>query len=149
MFLTERLREGTAYARGKKRRFGRRASATKVASLVLSAASTVILGLQDLNAWADLALACVAVVTLLGAVEPFFDWRSRAVLMEEAQYRFHRLADDLAYLLATTPPEELTVERIDGLFARYQLVWDDLSRGWLDHRRETGTPGPPGTGPGA
>lgn len=106
---------------------------------MLSAASTVILGLQNLDPWAGLALACVALVTLLGAVEPFFNWRSRSVLMEEAQYRFRRLADDLEYLLATTPADELTFDRLDEVFGRYQTIWDDLGRTWLEHRREPGT----------
>ncbi|MGW5347110.1 DUF4231 domain-containing protein [Streptomyces sp. HUAS TT3] len=134
--LLDKIRQGNDYARGKKKRFGRSASVTKVATLVLSAASTVILGLQDLNAWAGLALACVALVTLLGAVEPFFNWRSRWVLMEEAQHRFRRLADDLEYLVASTPADELTFDQLGEVFGRYQTIWDDLSRTWLEHRRE-------------
>lgn len=134
--LLEKIRQGNDYARGKKKRFGRSASLTKVATLVLSAASTVILGLQNLNAWAGLALACVALVTLLGAVEPFFNWRSRWVLMEEAQHRFQRLADDLEYLMASTPADALTTDQLGEIFGRYQAIWDDLSRTWLEHRRE-------------
>ncbi|MFJ9648875.1 DUF4231 domain-containing protein [Streptomyces sp. NPDC004244] len=134
--LLDKIRQGNDYARGKKKRFGRSASVTRVATLVLSAASTVILGLQDLNAWAGLALACVALVTLLGAVEPFFNWRSRWVLMEEAQHRFRRLADDLEYLVASTPADELTFDQLGEVFGRYQTIWDDLSRTWLEHRRE-------------
>ncbi|WP_327286293.1 SLATT domain-containing protein [Streptomyces sp. NBC_01205] len=135
-FLLDRIRQGNDYARGKKKRFGRGASVTKVATLLLSAASTVILGLQNLDAWAGLALACVALVTLLGAVEPFFNWRSRSVLMEEAQYRFQRLADDLEYLVASTATHELTFDQLDVIFGRYQTIWEDLSRTWLEHRRE-------------
>ncbi|MFD8866221.1 SLATT domain-containing protein [Streptomyces sp. NPDC059590] len=135
-FLLDKIRQGNGYARGKKKRFGRSASITKVTTLALSAASTVILGLQNLNAWAGLALACVALVTLLGAVEPFFDWRSRWILMEEAQYRFQRLADDLEYLMASTAADELTFDQLNEIFGRYQTIWDDLSRTWLEHRRE-------------
>ncbi|MFE5482287.1 DUF4231 domain-containing protein [Streptomyces sp. NPDC056527] len=135
-FLLERIHQGNGYAHSRKRRFGRSASLTKVATLVLSAASTVILGLQNLNAWAGLALACMALVTLLGAVEPFFNWRSRWVLMEEAQYRFRRLADELEYLLATTAADDLTFDQLGEFFGRYQAIWDDLSRTWLEHRRE-------------
>lgn len=135
-FLLDKIRQGNGYARGRKRRFRRSASATKVATLALSAASTVILGFQDLNAWADVALGCVALVTLLGAVEPFFNWRSRWVLMEEAQHRFQRLADDLEYLMASTGPDALTFDQLSEIFGRYQVIWDDLSRTWLEHRRE-------------
>ncbi|MFF3684467.1 SLATT domain-containing protein [Streptomyces sp. NPDC002187] len=134
--MLDKIRQGNGYARGREKQFARSASVTKVATLGLSAASTVILGLQNLNAWAGLALACVALGTLLGAVEPFFDWRSRWILMEEAQYRFQRLADDLEYLVASTPADELTFDQLDEIFARYQAIWDDLSRTWLEYRRE-------------
>ncbi|MFI8916470.1 DUF4231 domain-containing protein [Streptomyces sp. NPDC053513] len=133
----DKIRQGNGYARGKKKRFSRSAVVTKVATLVLSAASTVILGLQNLNAWAGLALACVALVTLLGAVEPFFNWRSRWVLMEEAQYRFQRLADDLEYLVASTSADDLTFDQLNEIFDQYQAIWGDLSRTWLEHRRES------------
>ncbi|MFB7866619.1 DUF4231 domain-containing protein [Streptomyces sp. NPDC056069] len=134
--LLDKIRQGNGYARGKKKRFSRSAAVTKVATLVLSAASTVILGLQNLNAWAGLALACVALVTLLGAVEPFFNWRSRWVLMEEAQYRFQRLAEDLEYLVASTSADDLTFDQLNEIFDQYQAIWGDLSRTWLEHRRE-------------
>ncbi|MFF2199661.1 DUF4231 domain-containing protein [Streptomyces sp. NPDC058145] len=132
----DKIRQGYGYARGKKKRFSRSAAVTKVATLVLSAGSTVILGLQNLNAWAGLALACVALVTLLGAVEPFFNWRSRWVLTEEAQYRFQRLADDLEYLVASAAADELTFDQLNEIFGQYQAIWGDLSRTWLEHRRE-------------
>ncbi|MEU5209825.1 hypothetical protein [Streptomyces sp. NPDC020742] len=56
--------------------------------------------------------------------------------MEEAQYRFQRLADDLEYLMASTAADELTFDQLGEIFGRYQTIWDDLSRTWLEHRRE-------------
>ncbi|MGW0882654.1 DUF4231 domain-containing protein [Streptomyces sp. NPDC002671] len=134
--LLDKIRQGNGYARGKKQRFRRSASVIKMLTLALSAASTIILGLQNLNTWAGLAFALVALGTLLGAVEPFFNWRSRWVLMEEAQYRFQRLADDLEYLMASTAADDLTYDQLGEVFERYQTIWNDLSRTWLEHRRE-------------
>ncbi|MGW3497713.1 DUF4231 domain-containing protein [Streptomyces sp. NPDC001020] len=131
--LLGKIRQGIDYARGKKRQFRRRASVIKLLTLALSAASTIILGLRI---WANLAFALVALVTVTGAVEPFFNWRSRWVLMEETQYRFQRLADDLEYLVASTPAADLTHDHLGSIYGRYQAVWDDLSRTWLEHRRE-------------
>ncbi|QHC23208.1 DUF4231 domain-containing protein [Streptomyces sp. GS7] len=131
--LLGKIRQGNDYARGKKRQFRRRASAIKLLTLALSAASTIILGLR---VWADLAFALVALVTVMGAVESFFNWRSRWVLMEESQYRFQRLADDLEYLVASTAAGDLTYDHLGRIFRRYQAIWDDLSRTWLEHRRE-------------
>jgi hypothetical protein len=61
-----------------------------VASLILSGASTIILGLQNLDFWTELGFSLVAIATRVNALEPFFAWRSRWVLMEETQYRFYR-----------------------------------------------------------
>jgi hypothetical protein len=133
--LLEKIRQGNAYARRKKKHFRLASSALKVLTLSLSAASTIILGLQNLNFWAGLAFALVAVVTLLGAVESFFNWRSRWVLMEEAQHRFRRLADDLDYLVAATPTAELTHDRLQPVFDEYQSVWAQLGERWLQERR--------------
>ncbi|MFD6654092.1 hypothetical protein ACFWEB_02880 [Streptomyces parvus] len=55
--LLNKIRQGNDYARGKKQRFRRSASVTKVVTLELSVASTIILGLQSLNTWASLAFA--------------------------------------------------------------------------------------------
>ncbi|MGW5864218.1 DUF4231 domain-containing protein [Streptomyces sp. NPDC055239] len=138
--LLGKIRQGNGYARDRKQRFRRSASVIRMVTMALSAASTIILGLQNLNTWAGLAFALVALGTLLGAVEPFFNWRSRWVLMEETQYRFQRLADDLEYLVASTAAGDLTHDNIEAIFNRYQMIWDDLSRTWLEHRREPASP---------
>ena len=134
--LLGKIRGGDGYADRRKQQFRRLASVIKMVTLTLSAASTIILGLQSLNTWAGLAFALVALGTLLGAVEPFFNWRSRWVLMEETQYRFRRLADDLEYLVASTAPGDLTHGQVNAIFLSYQGVWDDLCRVWLEQRRE-------------
>ncbi|MFG3053774.1 DUF4231 domain-containing protein [Kitasatospora sp. NPDC048239] len=137
--LLERIREGSLHVRRKKRTFRLASSALKVLTLLLSAASTIILGLQDLDFWAGLGFALVAVVTLLGAVESFFNWRSRWVLMEESQYRFQRLAAELEYLIASTPADDLTQDRLRPLFDEYQGVWARQSERWLQDRRTQGS----------
>ncbi|WJV44553.1 DUF4231 domain-containing protein [Streptomyces flavofungini] len=136
VLLLSKIRRGDAYADRRKQQFRRLASVIKMLTLALSAASTIILGLQSLNTWAGLAFALVALGTLLGAVEPYFNWRSRWVLMEGTQYRFRRLADDLEHLVATTAPGDLTHDRVNAIFHSYQNIWDDLCRVWLEHRRD-------------
>jgi hypothetical protein len=136
--LLGRIEQGNAYARGRKLRFRRSSAAVQVLSLALSGASTIILGLQDLDLWAGVGFSLVAVVTVLSAVEPFFAWRSRWVLMEEAQYRFYRLRDDLTYYLAATPPDRLDPARIDAMFDQYQAIWYQLGERWLGYRRSGG-----------
>ena len=87
-------------------------------SLVLAVASTIILGLQQLNFWTGLAFSFVAVGTLVSAVEPFFNWRSRWILMEEAQYRLRRIQDELDYYLLKTPAADVALDELDPFFER-------------------------------
>ena len=102
---------------------------------MLAVASTIILGLQQLNFWTGLAFSFVAVATLVSAVEPFFNWRSRWILMEEAPYRLQRIRDELEYYLLKTPVADVALDDLDPFFERLQGVWTDTSERWLAYRR--------------
>ena len=71
----------------------------------------------------------------MNALEPFFAWRSRWVLMERAQSRFYRLRDDLTYYIASNKPDQLEEVKIRTFFDGYQQIWDELSSRWLEYRR--------------
>lgn len=118
----------------RRRRFRRSASLVRALSFALSVASTVILGLQDLNFWASLAFSLGAVGTAVGAIEPFFNWRARWVLMEESEARLRRIKDELDYLLVGTASDLIRFEDVDPFFRRAQEVWADVTRRWLDQR---------------
>ncbi|WP_433271845.1 SLATT domain-containing protein [Actinosynnema sp. CS-041913] len=133
--LLARVEEATRYGRSRKDRFRRRSTLLKVATLGLSATATIILGWQDLDFWTGLAFSLVALTTVVGALEPFFAWRSLWVLMEESQYRFYRLRDDLGHYLAAHHPDELDRAHIEELFVRYQEIWARLSDRWLEFRK--------------
>jgi len=133
-YLRGQIDEAHAYARVRKHRFRWKSVAVRLTVLVLSAASTIILGLQNLDPWTGTAFSLVAVVTVVSALEPFFAWRSLWVLMEEASYKFHRLRDDLEYYVASRPVEEIEGERVREMFVRYQGIWDELSSRWLKFR---------------
>ncbi|MFD5828122.1 SLATT domain-containing protein [Lentzea sp. NPDC060358] len=128
--LQSQIRRGHAYARSRKHRFRWKSVAVRLTTLVLSAVSTIILGLQNLDPWTGTAFALVAVVTVVSALEPFFAWRSLWVLMEDASSRFHRLEDDLSYYVASTPADQVEAERVREMFERYREIWDSLSSRW-------------------
>jgi hypothetical protein len=107
-------------------------------SLILTVSSTIILGLQKLNIWTGIAFALVAVVTAVNTLEPFFAWRSRWVLMEEAQYKFYRLRDEHTYYIAAKQSDQLDEPTIRGMFDEYQKIWDQLSNRWMEYRRTPG-----------
>jgi hypothetical protein len=137
--LAVQIEQANAYARSRKNRFRSRSSAVKVASLFLSVASTIILGLQQLNAWTGTAFSLVAIVTVVNTLEPFFAWRSRWVLMEEAQHEFYRLRDELTYYIAANQPDQLEQVKIREMFDEYQNIWDRLGNRWLEYRRTPAT----------
>lgn len=118
-----------------------RLTTVRIASLALSVTSTIILGLQTLNAWTGVAFALVAVVTTVNALEPFFAWRDRWVLMGETQYRFYRLRDELTYYIAATKPDQLDEGKLREVFDEYQRIWDQLGTRWLEYRRAAGSDG--------
>ncbi|MGO9144368.1 MAG: DUF4231 domain-containing protein [Streptosporangiaceae bacterium] len=133
--LQGQVADGITWARRRKARFRRSASAIRVLILVLAAGSTIILGLQHLTFWTGLAFSLVAIGTLVNALEPFFNWRSRWILMEEAQYRLQRIGDELEYLLLKTPSPDVKFDDLDPFFERLQGVWTDTSERWLEYRR--------------
>ena len=119
----------------RKRRFRRRASIVRVAALLLTAASTVVLGIQEIPGRASIALPMVALVTVLGGLETFFNWRSRWVLMEETRYSLNRLRDDMDYYIVATPTSELSRDRLQEFFDQHQSTWADASRQWVEFRK--------------
>jgi Protein of unknown function (DUF4231) len=119
----------------RKIRFRTRASRVKVAALILTALSTIVLGIPAIPVRASIALPMVALVTVLSALETFFNWRSRWVLMEEAQYRLNRLRDEIDYYLVVTPSAEIAKEKLDEFFKEQQAIWSDVSRRWIEFRK--------------
>jgi len=121
------------WADSRKHIFRRRASYVKVATLLLTAAATVVLGIEAIPSRAAIALPMVALVTVLGGLDSFYNWRSRWVLMEEAQYRLNRLRDEIDYYyIITTSPDNLSTERLKEFFLEQQAIWSDVSRRWIE-----------------
>ena len=139
--LLSRIDVGNSYARTRKNTFRSASSSVRLASMLLSVASTIILGLQHLNTWTGIAFALVATITTVSALEPFFAWRARWVLMEEAQAKFYRLRDELTYYIAASQPDGMDEVRIRQMFDQYQHIWYELNSGWLEFRKSAGQGG--------
>jgi len=123
------------WADSRKGRFRRWAGVVQVSSLLLTAASTVILGIEAIPTRAAWALPLVALVTVVGGCEAFFNWRSRWVLMEETQYRLNRLRDEIDYCLVTTDEANVDHETLNAFFQEQQAIWSDVSRRWVGFRK--------------
>ena len=134
-WLEGQIADALAWTRRRKARFRRAATVIRLLILILAAASTVILGLQKLNFWTGLAFSLVAVGTLVNAIEPFFNWRARWILMEERQYKIMRIGEELEYVRLKTPKAGLDFKDLDPFFYRLQEVRTGTSQRWLEYRR--------------
>lgn len=119
----------------RKARFRARASYIKTGVLILTAAATVVLGISNIPNRAVIALPMVALVTVLGGLEGFHNWRSRWILMEECQYRLNRLRDEIDYYIVLTPVADLQRERLNHFFTVQQEIWADTSKRWVEFRK--------------
>jgi hypothetical protein len=123
------------WADSRKVRFRTRASRTRIAALALTGGSTVVLGIPAIPDRTAIALPMVALVTLIGGLEPYFNWRSRWVLMEETQYRLNRIRDEMDVYLVITPEVDINPDRFLEFFKAQQEIWDDVSRRWIEFRK--------------
>jgi hypothetical protein len=123
------------WADSRKHVFRRRASYVRVATLLLTAGATVVLGIEAIPSRAAIALPLVALVTVLAGLDSFYNWRSRWVLMEEAQYRFNRLRDEIDYYIIATSPEDLKTQQLKEFFLEQQATWADVSKRWIEFRK--------------
>ncbi len=124
-----------------KQRNQKRASYIKLASMFFSSAATVLLGLKDVDAeqvFKNIAFVFSASVTLLTALEPFFNFRSFWVEHEIAQGRFLGLRADLEFYLAG-PDAQHPDEKLDVFHKTHQRIWDDLNTVWAENRRREKT----------
>jgi hypothetical protein len=116
----------------------KKATYIKLATLVFSTVATILLGLKGFSAedsFKNIAFALSASVTLLTALEPFFNFRSFWVEHEIAQGRFIGLRNDLDYYLAgpdAMPPDEV---RLAAFHDSYNKIWADLNAVWAENRR--------------
>jgi hypothetical protein len=136
--LEDLIAQAIEYTKSRKSSFMRKSTVVRVTALVMSGASTVILGLQDLDFWASLGFVLVALSTVASGVEAFFNWRSRWVFAEEAQARFYQLQDELRMLRLTKPGAELTQTDVLKVFGTYEATWTQFSRQWADERKRGG-----------
>lgn len=58
--------------------------------------------------------------------------------MEEAQYKFYRLRDELTYYIAANQPGQPDESKLRGMFEEYQQIWSQLSDRWMEYRRTPG-----------
>lgn len=115
------------------------ASLLRVATLVGSTLVTIFLGLTvSPSTTVDLkqsAFVIGALVTLLNALEPFFNFRSLWVEHDEALASFYQLHNDLVFFVTGAAVATISSEQLDAFRERHAEIWIRLSKKWLQFRR--------------
>jgi hypothetical protein len=123
-----------------KSRNQRKATYIKLATLFFSTAATILLGLKGLEpeqTFKNIAFVFSASVTLLTALEPFFNFRSFWVEHEIAQGHFIGLSADLSFYMAGNPAPD--PKKLDEFHETYRKIWADLNAVWAENRRREKT----------
>ncbi|HVT64493.1 MAG TPA: hypothetical protein VHD81_05025 [Mycobacteriales bacterium] len=122
-----RLLENKDYARNQRWMWRNLASVSMVATLVLSATTTVVLGLSDLGPLGTLGFVCSAAVTVMIGIEPLFDWRAQRSAADDALTAWDHLEENLAIYVASTPAKELDPDVILDFDKDRRAVWSRLA----------------------
>lgn len=134
-YVQVRLRAARRYVQRQRNVWRALATTTHLTTLTLSAAATVVLGFARLTGLGSLGFIFSALVTTIAAIEPFYNWRSRWVISEEALAEWYRIEEDLTIYVASNPTKSLDTILIMAFDKRFVGVWETFNRKWLRSRR--------------
>jgi hypothetical protein len=128
------------YVNGARKTNRSKATGIKVGMLCLSGLATILLGLNiaagvDLQ-FKNVAFALTSIVTVLNALEPFFNYRALWVEHERAKARFNRLYDQIRFYKEGKAETDLKAEAVNELFSEYDKIWSELNDAWSRERRQ-------------
>lgn len=129
-----------------------KATGIKVVVLCLSGGATILLGLTitaevDLQ-FKNVAFAFTSIVTVLNALEPFFNHRALWVEHEQAKAEFNRLYDQVRFYREGKAESDYTAEAVEELYAEYAKIWRNLNAAWTRERRQQEVVSPAAAGAG-
>jgi hypothetical protein len=152
-FLRAELdRQQQQYVR-RRRRDKRKSFALQMATVALSATITVLLGLRVeaglQRTLANIALVLGALVTVLAAMEAFFNHRGLWVSRTITVRRLEELRRQADYQLAGLADGEVQPAVVDGLVARLEQILAEDQQAWLRLRSTVPQPSTPGQDAGS
>ena len=137
-WLHSNIAESIDYMRKERNKNSKRASFLKIATIAMSGAGALLLGLQISGfdaLFRNLAFALITIVTLVNALEPFFNYRALWIEQEKALAGFHRINNELDFYLAGTKIDQVTYEKLNQLYGEFREVWEQHNNAWLTHRK--------------
>ena len=137
-WLKERVGKALQHTYKRKDQNKRRATCVKLTAILLSGIATLLLGLRILGyeaMFVNIAFALVTMVTILNALEPYFNFRALWVEHELAIARFHRINDELNFYLAGSSSKEINSEKLSEIYKEYRETWNSLNNAWIGYRK--------------
>jgi hypothetical protein len=137
--LNERIRDFAL----KRRRDKSKAFKLKILAVVFPAAITVLLGAKVgtvvSGVLQNVALLLGAIITVLNAVEAFYDHRSLWIRRTVTLARLYEVRRDLGLSVAGAEDGDIDSQTLDRLVGRYDGILDDDLKAWLKLREDTST----------
>lgn len=136
--LLDMINKALTYQGTRKVQNKRRASLIKIATIFFAGSATILLGLQISGFekyLKEIAFVLASLVTLLNAIEPFFNFRALWIEHELAIAKFARLKNKVEFYLAGKEVDKINPKIIEQHFAEYEEIWSNTSRAWISYRR--------------
>lgn len=135
--LTQQI-EGFGQRRQETRRMAFR---LRIGVVTCGAITTILLGLHSLpTSWQpvlkDLALISSALVTFIGAIDAFYNYRALWVRYTVTYTNLRAIEANLDYL-TVGGLDQVSDANVDRLFKQFQLVLDETNANWRQLKNET------------
>ena len=128
----------------KRNRDKNRAFGLKLLAVFFAAAITVLLGLKVAEPWAEifrnLALGLWAIITVVNAVDAFYDHRSLWIRRTVTLAHLYALQADLKFYVAGLEEPEIDMNSLERFRNRYERILRDDLKAWLKLREESAPP---------
>lgn len=138
-WLRSKINDDIGRLKEKRHRFQRYAAIVQLATIILSGLVSILLGIDLYEAnLKRVAFVLGVIVTVLNAIEPFFNFRALWIAHEDAKYRMHRLQDTVECYAQGVSADDADPKKIEEFERERHAIWDWVSAEWLARRRANG-----------
>lgn len=138
-WLRTKVGEDIHRLQAKRHRFQRYATSVHLATIIFAGLVSILLGIDlYVDITKRIALVLGVIVTILNALEPFFNFRALWIAHEDAKYRMHRLQDTLELYAQGVTDDKVNPTKVEEFERERNAIWDWVSAEWLARRRAQG-----------
>jgi hypothetical protein len=142
-FLRSELDQQLRRYSKRRRRDKRKALGLRLSTVLLSAAISVLLGLRNLDGYADLfaniALGLGVLITVLAAADAFFSHRELWILRTQTVRDLEDISRDLRYCTSKNLSPDALKQDVERIYGELNRAIERDSRNWARLRAPSGT----------